>query len=81
MVQALQLAGAILILVGFIAAQRGAWSPQAVPYLLVNVIGAAVLAVVALIGRDWGFLLLEAVWTIVSIHGLVQAMLPRPHAP
>lgn len=72
--QAVQIAGAILILTAFVAAQRGAWSPHARPYLVLNLVGAAALTGTALYDRNWGFVLLEGVWTIVSAHGLIQAL-------
>ena len=72
--QAVQIGGAVLILAAFIAAQRGAWSPRAVPYLVLNVLGAGLLAGAALADGDWGFLLLEGVWTLVSLQGLVQVL-------
>ena len=65
-----QIAGAILILIAFIAAQRGAMSPQSRLYLVLNLIGSVILAVLAAIDSDWGFLLLEGVWAIVSAWGL-----------
>jgi len=72
--QIIQLAGAILILVAFIAAQRGAMSPQSVVYLVLNLIGSAILAVLAAIDSNWGFLLLEGVWAVVSAWGLAQVL-------
>ena len=74
MLQVVQIAGAILILTAFIAAQRGAWSPRALPYLWLNLVGAAALTATALYDHDWGFVLLEGVWTIVSAHSLVLAL-------
>lgn len=70
--QIFQIAGAALILVAFIAAQRNAMSPHSVVYLALNFAGSVVLTVVALHGRDWGFLLLEVVWAAVSAWGLWQ---------
>ena len=55
-----------------IAAQRGVMSPQAPSYLWLNLIGSAVLAVIAAAHTDWGFLLLEGVWAIVSAWGLIE---------
>lgn len=67
-----QIVGAVLVLIGFGAAQRGSLSPHSMAYLLLNATGGGVLAIVALVERDWGFLLLEVVWTVVSLWGLVQ---------
>jgi hypothetical protein len=69
--QVLQLVGAILVLAGFTLAQVRVLDPQSLPYLVLNAVGAAILATLALVGRQWGFLLLEGVWTVVSVAGLV----------
>ena len=42
--------------------------------------GSAILAVLAWEGRQWGFLLLEAVWAVVSLWGLVRLKYPQPAA-
>ena len=67
-----QVAGAVLILTAFVAAQRGVMSQHARAYLLLNAIGAGVLTGVAFHERDWGFFMLEVVWTVVSVWGLIQ---------
>ncbi len=72
MTQLIQIAGAILILVGFILAQFKVLSPQALVYLLVNLLGAAALAATAYMEEQWGFVMLEAVWTIVSAWGTID---------
>lgn len=77
MEQALQLVGAVMILVAFIAAQRGKFSPQNLAYLVLNLVGSAILAVLALLDSDWGFLLLEGVWAIVSAWSLAQVLRSR----
>ncbi len=77
MEQALQLVGAVMILVAFIAAQRGVFAPQNVAYLVLNLVGSAILAVLALLDEDWGFLLLEGVWAIVSAWSLAQVLRSR----
>ncbi|MFC7479441.1 hypothetical protein ACFQX7_04385 [Luedemannella flava] len=61
-----QIVGALLVLAGFTAAQLGRLNPRSVGYLVVNILGAGVLAVVAALDHDWGFLLLEGTWAIVS---------------
>lgn len=70
--QIFQVAGAALILVAFVAAQRDAMSPHSVVYLTLNLVGSIVLTAVALHGKDWGFLLLEVVWAAVSAWSLWQ---------
>jgi hypothetical protein len=72
-----QIIGAILILAAFAANQRDWMSPHSRVYLTLNLIGAAVLTGVALDERDWGFFLLEAVWTLVSAWGLAVALRGR----
>lgn len=71
MIQIISLAGAMLILLAFTLQLRGVWSAQESRYLWCNVIGAFTLTVVAVIERQWGFLLMESVWTLVSVYGLV----------
>ncbi|MBF6171949.1 hypothetical protein [Nocardia blacklockiae] len=62
----LQIAGALLLLGGFIGAQRGLTDDRSAAYLVANTTGSAVLAALAYLGRDWGFLLLEGTWAIVA---------------
>ena len=74
--QILQLVGALLVLSGFTLAQLQRLDPQSLPYLIVNAVGAGILAVLALIEQQWGFFLLEGVWTLVSVAGLVSRLRP-----
>ena len=78
--QIFQIAGAILILIAFAANQRGAMSPQSRTYLALNLAGSLVLAVLAYLDSDLGFLLLEAVWAIVSAIGLFKVLRGAPPA-
>jgi hypothetical protein len=70
--QILQVIGAILILSGFTLAQAKRLDPNDYPYLVVNLAGSGILAVLALIERQWGFLLLEGVWALVSLVAIVR---------
>ena len=79
MEQVIQVAGAVLILIAFIAAQRGSMSPQSRVYLVLNLVGSAILAVLAALDRDLGFLLLETVWAVVSLVGLIRSA-PSPES-
>ena len=82
MIQIVSLVGSVLILVAYTANQTGRWTADRLDYTLLNFVGATVLATVALLEEQWGFLLLEAVWTIVSAYALVQMRLSsaRPAA-
>jgi hypothetical protein len=74
--QILQLVGAVLVLTGFTLAQMRRLDPQSLPYLIVNTVGAGILAVLAFVEHQWGFFLLEGVWTVVSVAGLVNLQRP-----
>ena len=70
--QLIQIAGSLLILSGFILTTWGWLNPKSATYLTVNALGSAVLAVQAATEAQWGFLLLEGVWAIVSFAGLIR---------
>ncbi|MDP8954767.1 MAG: hypothetical protein M3N37_07620 [Actinomycetota bacterium] len=70
--QVIQLVGATLILTAFVLAQMGRLRPSSAAYLTLNLLGGVILAVVAALAVDLGFLLLEAVWATVSGAGLVR---------
>lgn len=70
--QVIQIVGALMILVAYGAAQTGRWSPDALPYLWLNLIGSIILAVLAFITENWGFFLLETVWAIVTTWSLIK---------
>jgi hypothetical protein len=71
MAQLVQIAGAVAILTAFALAQLGRLDQRSTLYLTLNLVGAAVLAVLAYHERQWGFFLLEGVWTLVSAYGFV----------
>ena len=58
----------------FAAAQFGRMAVTSVSYLALNLAGSAILAVDALLGEEWGFLLLEGVWALVSAWGLARVL-------
>ena len=75
--QLVQIVGALLVLVGFTLAQFGRLDQHSAAYLIVNLLGSAMLAVDALFGRQLGFLLLEGVWALVSAWGLIRMVNTR----
>ena len=70
--QLVQVAGSVLILVPFGLAQLGRLNARSRLYLALNLTGSAILAADAAIGSQWGFLLLEGAWAIVSLIGLAR---------
>jgi hypothetical protein len=78
--QIVQVAASLLILSAFIAAQRGRLSTQSRSYLILNLVGASVLAVLAALERQYGFLLLEGSWALVAAHSLIAARRPAERA-
>jgi hypothetical protein len=73
--QVVQIVGALLILVAFGAVQFERMRPDSRLYLTLNLLGSAILAVLAIAGAQWGFVLLESVWAVVSAWGLGKALL------
>jgi hypothetical protein len=64
--------GSLLVLSGFLLTQLRVLTAQSWWYLIVNLVGSGVLAVDAVFEAQWGFLLLEGVWAIVSAISLVR---------
>jgi hypothetical protein len=73
--QVVQIVGALLILTTFAAVQFDRMRPDSRLYLTLNLAGSAILAVLAVIAHQWGFVLLEAVWAALSARGLWLATL------
>ncbi|MDX6623213.1 MAG: hypothetical protein QOE75_1145 [Solirubrobacterales bacterium] len=76
--QVIQVVGALLILAAFAAVQFERMRPDSRLYLALNLVGSIILAALALHASQWGFLLLEGVWAIVSAWGLATALNGRP---
>ena len=70
--QLVQIVGALAILAAFAAAQFGWLDQRSWSYLVLNAAGALVLTVVAYEEEQWGFFMLESVWTLVSVWGIYQ---------
>jgi hypothetical protein len=70
--QAVEIFGALLVLTAYAAYLAGRWHPRSLPYLGMNFAGGVILAVVAALGDNWGFLMLQAVWALAAAWGLVR---------
>jgi hypothetical protein len=76
--QVIQVIGALLILTAFAAVQFERMQPSSRIYLALNLVGSAILTVLALMSSQWGFVLLESVWAIVSAVGLWATLRESP---
>jgi hypothetical protein len=78
MSEAIQIAGALAILVAYALAQFKVVDQRAYSYILLNLGGAVVLSVIAWAERLWGFLLLEVAWSLVALFALVERLRTKP---
>lgn len=69
---AIQFIGAIAILVPFVLLLLGQMGRQDPAYLWLNLGGGILLTVDAWLEQQWGFVLLQAVWVVVTAWGLVK---------
>lgn len=74
--QLISLVGALMILGAYAAYQRGLMGRESRWYNVLNFAGAGLLTIVAIEGRQWGFMLLEGTWAALSLIPLVRARRP-----
>jgi hypothetical protein len=72
MLQIVSVLGALAILVAYIANQFRFIGPSKMSYSVMNFIGSTILTVIAVMEVQWGFILLEGVWALVSLWGIVK---------
>jgi hypothetical protein len=70
--QLAQIAGSLLVLVPFVLSQLGRMDARSLTVLLLNLAGSSILAADAVISSQWGFLLLEGSWAVVSAIGFMR---------
>jgi hypothetical protein len=78
MEQAVAIVGAIMILVAYGANQAG-WLDRTRPvYSALNLVGSVILTVIAWRAAQWGFVLLEGVWAVISVPPLLRGLRREP---
>ena len=71
--QVISLVGAIFILAAYFALQRDLLSRNDRWFNVMNFVGSALLAWVAIVDRRVGFIALETIWALLSIPGMLKA--------
>jgi hypothetical protein len=74
MEQLVSILGAACILLAYAGAALGRMSADRPLYSLLNLVGSALLAWVAILDQRAGFIILESAWAIVSIVTLRRAL-------
>jgi hypothetical protein len=78
--QAMSLLGAFMVLGAYFSLQRGTLARDDRLFNLLNVVGAGMLAVVAVEDRHLGFIVLEGAWALLSVPGVVRGRGKRERA-
>jgi hypothetical protein len=80
-IQLVSVVGSLLVLLAYVSNQFGWLRAQGLAYALANIVGSGILAMIAALEAQWGFLLLESAWALVSLVAAVRqrAKLKREH--
>jgi hypothetical protein len=69
--RAISLFGAVAVLVAYGANQLGRLDQRRYPYLLLNLLGGAILTIFAVRAKDPGLTLMEGSWVVISLAGIL----------
>jgi hypothetical protein len=72
--QVVSVLGALAVLAAYAANQFRLIGPSNLSYSVMNFVGSAVLTVIAVVEAQWGFLLLEGVWALLSLWGVITIL-------
>jgi hypothetical protein len=78
LLQAVSVLGALAILGAYAANLLGWIGAANLSYSVANLIGSAILTFIALVDQQLGFIVLEGVWALVSLWGVIQVLRAKP---
>jgi hypothetical protein len=70
--QSASFVGAMLILIAYAGHQMGWMNPRRAAYNILNAVGSAILGYIAFHPFQLGFVILEVMWTVISIYALLR---------
>jgi hypothetical protein len=70
--QVVSFVGALLILIAYAGHQMGWMNPRSALYNILNAAGSVILLYIALHPFQIGFIILEGVWTLISLYALAR---------
>ena len=70
--QIVSLAGAVVILTAYIAHQLNWMDARKPLYNILNALGSAILAYIAIHPFQAGFVVMESAWMVISVYGLAR---------
>ena len=65
-------AGVALLLIAFLMNLLNRWKQESLPYILLNILGAALACASSIVIHFIPFVVLEGIWTIVSVVALIN---------
>lgn len=74
LLQVISVVGALSILGAYAANLAGWLGTNNLSYSVANFVGSAILTFIAVLDQQIGFILLEGVWALVSLWGMVRVL-------